>query len=274
MDTPTNRTPNDGSMVGTGIYCMINTLTGEFYIGSAADLHDRQIEHVRDLHKGKHNNHRLLSDYVDETTFRFVCVEKLDRLTDRYLLLLLEQLYIDFYHPYYNIVHNVFVRISPDKSQTWFVIEPDGTEKTIVNLNGYCRERGIASGNMLKVANGIISQHKGYRCRRVGDKTFRFVPRSRNTGSIRSGLKQAKPYLVTHPDGRQEHIIGLNAFCKDHLLRRESVHHAITAGKTRCGYKVVRLPDNSSIPSTVIPRTTADRTVVHSHLPSDMKRID
>lgn len=51
----------------------------------------------------------------------------------------------------------------------WLIIRPDGTEKIIVNLNAYCKEKDLSSSNMSSVAAGRLRQHKGYKVQRLDD---------------------------------------------------------------------------------------------------------
>lgn len=47
--------------------------------------------------------------------------------------------------------------------KTWKIITPEGNEEIITNLRQYSLERGLDPGNMMHVARGKQSQHKGYR---------------------------------------------------------------------------------------------------------------
>lgn len=248
------RTSHD-EMKGMGIYQITHRLTGQFYIGSSVNLANRKRHHINDLRSGTHGNHRLMADYVDDTTFRFTCLERLDESTDYDLLLLLEQTYIDCCNPYYNLVRDVFSCIPGSKSHIWIVTRPDGTEITVVGLSTYCRLQGLCCPAMLKVAKGKTSQHKGYRCRRLEDAEPLFVPKGTHEGPRAAGFKMAKPYLMTHPDGRQEQIIGLNAFCAKHGLRRDKMRTAIKLGCDHRGFYGKRLQkaDPSVVPSTLSP---------------------
>jgi hypothetical protein len=47
----------------------------------------------------------------------------------------------------------------------WCVYKPDGTKERITSLRKFCKENGLDKGNMIKASRGIISHHKGYRCK-------------------------------------------------------------------------------------------------------------
>ena len=45
------------------------------------------------------------------------------------------------------------------------VIAPDGAEYTIVGIRKFCKEHGLHRGHLIEVAQGKISQHKGWKAR-------------------------------------------------------------------------------------------------------------
>ena len=51
--------------------------------------------------------------------------------------------------------------------QAWVITTPKGVTINIVNLNKFCKENGLDQGNMVKVSQGILKQHKGYTCYKV-----------------------------------------------------------------------------------------------------------
>ena len=50
----------------------------------------------------------------------------------------------------------------------WVVISPKGESLNIVNLRKFCNENNLDQGNMVKVSQGILKQHKGWTCYKVG----------------------------------------------------------------------------------------------------------
>ena len=86
----------------TGVYCIRNLITGEFYIGSAArNITDRWAQHRHELRIGEHGNFRLQAAwrFYGEANFRFTVVEECppERCLER------EQWFIDIFYPEYNI---------------------------------------------------------------------------------------------------------------------------------------------------------------------------
>lgn len=60
-----------------GVYRIENAANGSIYIGSAACLHERALNHLSDLRSGRHVNHVLQQDFLryGPENFRFVLVE-------------------------------------------------------------------------------------------------------------------------------------------------------------------------------------------------------
>ena len=57
-------------------------------------------------------------------------------------------------------------KIANTLAKKWLVTGPDGAEKLITNLRKFCEENKLDQGNMTKVANGDLKQHKGWLCER------------------------------------------------------------------------------------------------------------
>jgi group I intron endonuclease len=51
------------------------------------------------------------------------------------------------------------------RSKLWVVIDPQGNEYTIKNLEKFCRDNGLTARGMLYVAQGKYTHHKGWKCR-------------------------------------------------------------------------------------------------------------
>jgi group I intron endonuclease len=88
--------------MSTGVYCIRNLITGEFYIGSAAiGFVVRWNQHRSHLRRNKHRNYRLQAAwrFYGESSFRFAVVEECppEKCIER------EQWFIDIFDPAYNI---------------------------------------------------------------------------------------------------------------------------------------------------------------------------
>ena len=86
----------------SGIYRIVNTQNGKFYVGSAVNLHGRWRSHLSDLRREDHAD-RILQDAwlkYGEDALRF---EVLELVADRAVLLTREQYYLDTLEPPYNL---------------------------------------------------------------------------------------------------------------------------------------------------------------------------
>lgn len=50
---------------------------------------------------------------------------------------------------------------------SWVITNPQGQILNIVNLRKFCDDNGLDQGNMVKVSQGILKQHKGWKCLKV-----------------------------------------------------------------------------------------------------------
>ena len=82
-----------------GIYRIICTPTGKFYIGSSKNILDRFKGHKRGLRAGVHHSSKLQNAWkkYGEEAFKF---EVLEEVVDEKRLREIEQLYIDKYLPH------------------------------------------------------------------------------------------------------------------------------------------------------------------------------
>jgi group I intron endonuclease len=77
-----------------GIYIILNTENGKFYLGSAVNIHARWNHHRGQLRRGVHENRHLQSAWTKygEAAFHFEIVEFVE---DRLWLLIREQLWLN-----------------------------------------------------------------------------------------------------------------------------------------------------------------------------------
>ena len=57
------------------------------------------------------------------------------------------------------------IKTSNTLAKEWIVTNPYGNELLVKNLYTYCKKNGLCSGNMSRVAQGKLKQHKGYKVR-------------------------------------------------------------------------------------------------------------
>ena len=74
------RIDEDSRMSGSGVYAIINTETGDVYIGQATVLKARLVQHLALLRAGKHKTTRLQAAWNEygEEVFAFAIIEECD----------------------------------------------------------------------------------------------------------------------------------------------------------------------------------------------------
>jgi group I intron endonuclease len=79
----------------SGIYKIINTITGKYYVGSSKNIYHRWYEHRLYLNKNSHDNDKLQNAWNKHgsDSFDFIIIETLH--SDKTLLLNVEQKYLD-----------------------------------------------------------------------------------------------------------------------------------------------------------------------------------
>jgi group I intron endonuclease len=87
-----------------GIYKIINTVNGHFYVGSTYDFRVHKNRHIFNLRRGKHENDHLQKAFnlYGEAAFQFILIETLEPEDDEQLWSR-EQHFIDQLKPAYNI---------------------------------------------------------------------------------------------------------------------------------------------------------------------------
>ena len=83
------------STSNSGIYIIRNTITKQFYIGSAALIKRRWCEHISQLKRGVHHNQKVQNNWNEfgEKSFTFGVLET----CDRNMILIREQIYLNIF---------------------------------------------------------------------------------------------------------------------------------------------------------------------------------
>ena len=70
-----------------GIYKILNTINGKFYIGSSVNLRKRLYEHFRELELGIHTNKHLQNAWIKygKQGFKFQVIKTIDKTTNKEL---------------------------------------------------------------------------------------------------------------------------------------------------------------------------------------------
>lgn len=86
----------------SGVYIIVNTVTGDAYIGSSVDVRMRMCQHRSLLAAGRHHNAKLQADWTSlgEDAFLF---DILEVVKDHSQLIVVEQRYLDERKPRYNL---------------------------------------------------------------------------------------------------------------------------------------------------------------------------
>jgi group I intron endonuclease len=71
------------------------------------------------------------------------------------------------------IPHNVRQKMSKNRSYSWLLTLPDGSQKVIKNLYKYCNENNLNHATMNAVSKGKRYHHKDHRCVRLYDLEIR-----------------------------------------------------------------------------------------------------
>jgi group I intron endonuclease len=191
-----------------GIYKIINIITGDYYIGSSLNLHNRYKNHVYKLNKQNHRNNILNRAWkkYGQNSFVFVVIEKTNLQHKE--LRELEQKYLDALNPFYNISKRAdcpymgkehfdkMKRAVAEKCSKEFIVQnPQGEEFKIKNLTKFCRENKINLKNLFSVVTGRKSKTKcGWKARRV-DADYKFISR-----------RVLKKYKVVFNDGTEKNL--------------------------------------------------------------------
>jgi len=168
-----------------GIY-KIEDQKGKIYVGSSIRIEIRWSEHRRALNEGTHSNNKLQNAWnkYGAEYFTFSIIEIIE---DSSKLLIQEQKYLNIIFTYYkSSQHYNILRIAGSplgikrsietkarmsakklgndyRAKVYRFTAPDGTITDITNMRRFCRDNNLDSGNMIKVALGRFSQHKGWK---------------------------------------------------------------------------------------------------------------
>lgn len=62
----------------SGVYTIVNTRNGKFYIGSSLNLKERAIVHEREIRRGKHSNKSIQNDLKNDDLLEFKIIKIID----------------------------------------------------------------------------------------------------------------------------------------------------------------------------------------------------
>lgn len=157
----------------SGIYCILNTTNGKFYIGSTVKFQGRFNEHFAALKRNDHHSIKLQNSFNKhgEEIFEFHILKTIPR--DRKNLLKEEQKYLDYLQPYvrgigYNIRASA-IGDSPVEKQRYreligrkiIAYNLDGSFfKQFISISGAVEELDVHHAAIVKNCQGKISRVK------------------------------------------------------------------------------------------------------------------
>lgn len=102
-------------MKKSGVYKIVNIVTGQEYYGSSVNIHKRKGEHFNRLKAGKHGNQKLQRsfDKYGIASFSFFVVEITSNYINR------EQYFLDTLNPFFNICKKVNDFTSIPRTKEW-----------------------------------------------------------------------------------------------------------------------------------------------------------
>lgn len=200
--------------LNSGIYKIVCSTTGKFYIGSAINLKRRFEEHKTLLRHNKHHNRRLQNSWnkYGEHNFKFDVIE----LVEEDYLLDIEQQWIDNTNVC-KIGFNLAQKAGAGGScRDWIITYPDGTEKHLNNMTKFARENNLNAGALAEVAKGHVNQHKNFKIRYANQTVDEWTKTLKRSTKFGHGWKGQ--YVITTPNGEELIIDSLNEFCVQNNL--------------------------------------------------------
>lgn len=202
-----------GHSLKPGIYKLLNTTNGRFYIGSCRRFKERWKEHVNSLIKQKHNNKFLLNDFnkCGSEAFVFEVVEVFEGTREERLAR--EQFYIDQFHDNQQQCYNL--RKIANSSQGSKPKDPLLT-----------RLRNRNAAKMRWVANPELGRNL-HESQKLFYKTN---PKRKQEVCAMGGSKTFKSIQLKNPLDEVVIITNITKFAKEHGLNQSALS-AVASGK-------------------------------------------
>lgn len=219
----------------SGVYQIVCSASKKTYIGSTANLMRRKQAHWADLATGKHDNIHLQRAWdkygIDAFSFEVIELVLAPFLRER------EQYWIDKkqaanFKRGYNIAPSALIPNGRPVSE-------EARKKISAALKGH---PGFAKTRETRIAT---LKARAFKCfgpqspETCAKKSARLKGRAPSAATMAASIaRAAKVYVVTFPDGHEELIKNLNAFCREHGLT-EPCMRDVVAGRSQQhrGYK-------------------------------------
>lgn len=160
----------------SGIYRILNNLTGKFYLGRSSNLFDRKSRHFSQLRKGIHHNIHLQRSFnkYGQSCFTFEVLEYTDNLVEK------EQEYFDKYNCgdhliCYNL-RDMADKIQSDETRYRRVVSRFDLNQNYLNTYTSLKEAAIdnkiTSNQIIRVIRGDRKSSGGYKWQYGDSKRF------------------------------------------------------------------------------------------------------
>lgn len=228
---------------GSGVYALFCTATGKVYVGSSETCRRRVKGHFALLAQGKHRNRHLQFAYDKYGEDSFEC--RILEAHEADGLLECERYWISMYDARndqfgYNFVDPVE---SVGRVRRYVVYPPDGEPVEIENLHKFCRENGLCSVNMTRVAQHKASHHKHWLCRYADVTESQWLEARDRVFTLKAKTQKTftGDYVAIAPDGSRYRVWDLPWFCSRHSLPYTGAISAASNGWRCKSWRIERL---------------------------------
>ena len=220
----------------TGIYAIVCNLNNKKYVGQTKNEFKKRLsEHFTDLRKNKHHSAHLQRAYnkYGKENFDYIVIEEIPVKKGKAYFTEREQYWIDTLDTYKN-GYNACAKAElpptaadPDKYgeltakravPSGYIIKDIHTQETqnITNLSKFCKENKL-NYDRAQIALYGANKH-------VYDNKYEIkYANEKEAANCKYGVTahlngRKSTYIVTHPDGKEEHVPYLAEFCREHNL--------------------------------------------------------
>lgn len=233
----------------SGIYKITCVPTGKVYVGSAIDLQARRSVHLYELRRGTHHSRYLQRawDKYGEGSFVFEVIELVlsPFLTDR------EQYWLNKLQSFDPTRGFNLRRIA--QSNLGLKKTPEAIERGASKIRGRKREP-MSDAQKEQMSTARKGRDLGkWQGRKHRPESIEKMREAKKHTPMPLGIEAAKvkavsrEYIVTSPEGIEQHVKNLNAFCREQGIVRANLQ-AVVNGKIKShkGWKCRRADNHPS----------------------------
>ena len=207
-------------MIKSGIYKILNIVTADCYVGSAANFSSRFSKHRRSLKNKKHHSivlQRAFNKY-GEDNFTFEVIEYVENKNN---LISREQHYIDTLKPKYNICKVAGSHLGMRRSKkTKRKISDSSPKYWEGKKRSEETKRKLSEANMGDRNPMKGKKHSEETKRKISDSSPKYWEGKKLSEETRRKMSEARvrPFKIISPAGIVIEGINLYKFCKEHNL--------------------------------------------------------